>query len=353
MLLLLCMHTSLTWSDTIACDTTSTSKKKTSGLVRAVTNAANHVISIKEKVFPPAKYDTTYMNRRYKGWYLQMFSRFSGIAYKAKSPLPQESEKVYLDVESPMRVNLGMTINYRTLSASVSVSPDKLFKKNNNRSFRLSSNGNRMGFEISHHSRSNFKHKENDIKSDLYHMEAKKKNDLLLTGYYVFNARKFSYAAAMTQSWKQKRSAGSFLVGATYFRNHLTEDWQSTSSERTSIEVGTTIDGVSINPGYAYSYVTKNGKWLLHFSASPGLIVYNGVNTKFSSSETGVQISKSFDRSPFPNWNVTGRFAFVRYFPKGHFAITANIASLFLQKVNDSHINDTEWRGQLTYGFRL
>ncbi len=313
----------------------------------------DYVIGLKERFFPAGKYDSIYMEHRYKGWYLQVFSRFSGTTYKAKSPLPQESEKVYLDVESPMRVNLGLTINYRTLSASVSISPDKLFKKNNDRSFRLSSNGNRMGFELSYHSRSNFKQRECDMKEERYHMKAKKKNDLLLTGYYVFNARKFSYAAAMTQSWKQKRCAGSFVVGATYFRNHLTEDWQPTSSEHIPVEVGTTIDGVSINPGYAYNYVNKNGKWLLHFSASSGLILYNGVNTKFSSLETGSQISKSFDRSPFPNWNVTGRFAFVRYFPKGHLAITANVASLFLQNVNDSHINDTEWRGQLTYGFRL
>ncbi len=346
------MHTSLAWSGTIACDTTSTGKEKTPSLAKAVTNAGNHIITIKESIFPSAKYDTTYMDRRHKGWYLQVFSRFSGTAYKAKSPLPQENEEIYLDVESPMRVNLGLTVNYRTLSASVSVSPDKLFKKNNDRSFRLSSNGNRIGGEISYHSRSNFKQKVSNIKDESYRMEAKKKNDLLLTGYYVFNARKFSHAAAMTQSWKQKRSAGSFWVGATYFHNHLTEDWQPTSSARIPTEASTTVDGVSINPGYAYNYVTKNGKWLLHFSASPGLIVYNGVNTKFSS-ETGVQTSQSFDRSPFPNWNVTGRFAFVRYFEKGHLAITANVASLFLQKVNDSRTSDTEWRGQLTYGFQL
>ncbi len=127
----------------------------------------DYIIGLKERFFPAGKYDSIYMEHRYKGWYLQVFSRFSGTTYIAISPLPQESEKVYLDVESPMRVNLGLAINYRTLSASVSISPDKLFKKNNDRSFRLSSNGNRMGFELSYLSRSNFKHIDYDIKREM------------------------------------------------------------------------------------------------------------------------------------------------------------------------------------------
>lgn len=39
---------------------------------------------------------------------------------------------------------------------------------------------------------------------------------LNLTGYYTFNHRRFSYPAAFTQSYIQRRSAGSWLAGISY-----------------------------------------------------------------------------------------------------------------------------------------
>ena len=39
---------------------------------------------------------------------------------------------------------------------------------------------------------------------------------LNVVGYYIFNHRRFSYSAAFTQSYIQRRSAGSWLAGFSY-----------------------------------------------------------------------------------------------------------------------------------------
>lgn len=44
---------------------------------------------------------------------------------------------------------------------------------------------------------------------------------LMLDGYYLFNGKHFSYAAAYDQSTIQRRSAGSLMAGAMYFHSHI------------------------------------------------------------------------------------------------------------------------------------
>ena len=44
---------------------------------------------------------------------------------------------------------------------------------------------------------------------------------LILDGYYLFNGRRFSYAAAYDQSTIQRRSAGSLMAGAMYYHSHI------------------------------------------------------------------------------------------------------------------------------------
>ena len=39
---------------------------------------------------------------------------------------------------------------------------------------------------------------------------------LTLNAYYAFNGRRFSYPAVFSQSWMQKRSCGSLMLGASF-----------------------------------------------------------------------------------------------------------------------------------------
>ncbi|MCR5240734.1 MAG: DUF4421 domain-containing protein [Prevotella sp.] len=48
-----------------------------------------------------------------------------------------------------------------------------------------------------------------------------KVHSLIADGYYMFNSKHFSYAAAYKQSVLQKRSAGSLMAGAMYYYGHI------------------------------------------------------------------------------------------------------------------------------------
>ena len=99
---------------------------------------------------------------------------------------------------------------------------------------------------------------------------------VIFDGFYMFNGKRFSYAAGYDQSSVQKRSAGSFMLGLMWFQ--------------TSIDYARPLNGLliqllggvgriklhegSIGVGYSYNWVpVKN--LLFNITAMPMLVVYN------------------------------------------------------------------------------
>jgi hypothetical protein len=99
---------------------------------------------------------------------------------------------------------------------------------------------------------------------------------LIANGYYLFNGKRFSYAAAYDQSVLQKRSAGSLMVGAMYFYGRI--DYSSPSNGdliylmhglgRVKLWQG------SVGVGYAYNWVPARGL-LINILAMPMLTFVN------------------------------------------------------------------------------
>ncbi|MGN0221129.1 MAG: DUF4421 family protein [Prevotella sp.] len=102
----------------------------------------------------------------------------------------------------------------------------------------------------------------------------------ILTGYYLFNGKRFSYAAAYDQSVIQLRSAGSLMLGGAYYRSVV--DYASNENAdfigmmgnvgKLSITMG------CIGLGYAYNFVPAKG-WLINAMLMPMVSVYNGTTT--------------------------------------------------------------------------
>ena len=101
------------------------------------------------------------------------------------------------------------------------------------------------------------------------------------SAYYVFNHRRFSYPAAFSQSTVQRKSCGSWLLGARYDRQHMEFDYTqppeahsgSTCHELIMDELKwNKIDyrAFSVCGGYAYNWVFAPG-WLLGVSAMPAI----------------------------------------------------------------------------------
>jgi hypothetical protein len=99
---------------------------------------------------------------------------------------------------------------------------------------------------------------------------------LMLDGYYMFNGKRFSYAAAYDQSAIQRRSAGSFMAGFMYYHSHinyafdLNADFILMMNDIGRIKQWQGSAGV----GYAYNYVPVKGMLISAF-AMPMLTLYN------------------------------------------------------------------------------
>lgn len=96
-----------------------------------------------------------------------------------------------------------------------------------------------------------------------------------LNGFYMFNHEKFSYRSSYMQADKQKKSAGSFLLGATFgiFRfqadSSLIPDLNApTNTTEAHVQSGK-FTTLGILPGYAYNFVVKDFYLNLSFSAGP------------------------------------------------------------------------------------
>ena len=103
-------------------------------------------------------------------------------------------------------------------------------------------------------------------------------NTLIADGYYMFNGKKFSYAAAYDQSVIQKRSAGSLMAGLMY--NYTNIDYSS----KYNGDIIYLMEGLgrvklwqgSVGVGYAYNWVPARGL-LINVMAMPMLTFVNKI----------------------------------------------------------------------------
>ena len=99
---------------------------------------------------------------------------------------------------------------------------------------------------------------------------------LFLDGYYMFNGKHFSYAAAYDQSLIQRKSAGSLMAGLMYYHTSVSFE------DRSNWPLMAFMKGVgklkftqaSVGAGYAYNWVPARG-WLVNMMVMPMLQFYN------------------------------------------------------------------------------
>lgn len=178
---------------------------------------------------------------------------------------------------------IGIKVGYRGCGFGymINVGGDK------SRRLTFGATGNAYSLNVRFHSFENT-HPDLDMKSDLFDeedMEEMKKvvlidpikvNTILADGYFLFNSRKFSYAAAYKQSVIQKRSAGSLMAGAMF--NYTNINYAADSNGdliflmhglgRVKLWQG------SLGLGYAYNWVPCKGL-LVNVMAMPMLTFVN------------------------------------------------------------------------------
>lgn len=109
-----------------------------------------------------------------------------------------------------------------------------------------------------------------------------------INGYYVFNGRRYSQAAAYNQSVIQRRSAGSFLLGATWYQSSF--DY-SNKKNAEMILLSNNVNRIKLHQanigfGYGYNLVPFRG-FVINAMAMPTLSFYNRVKVyKYDSNFT-------------------------------------------------------------------
>ena len=160
--------------------------------------------------------------------------------------------------------------------------------------------------------------------------------------YYAFNNKKFSYPAAFTQMFIQKKSAGSLLVGGELHVNVL--------------NIGDTLDGdelfrirnvtYGLGVGYGYNLVLFK-KMLVHVSALPYLVLHSKtiVNNYMQNDYTVT--------SDFPEVFIAARGALVYNFNPRWFA--GATGQLNWSNVNNNKLKTTnsQWQIFMFVGIRL
>ncbi len=238
---------------------------------------------------------------------------------------------------------MSLTASYRGLSLSLSLNPAKLAGRNKDYELNVNAYGNRFGADLILQSAKTY---EGTVEAPSGVVEmpvgSVSQKMLMADAYYVFSGRRFSFPAAFTQSWLQRRSAGSFMLGVSFVGGRFRADKAGTlggGSARLSLLSG------SVGAGYAYNWVIRR-RWLLHISTLPQLVV---------ASRNRLEADGEAQKMPysFSNAVVVGRLALVRHFGTYFAGMNAVVNASLFGDADSFSLSTLKWRARVFVGIRL
>ena len=168
---------------------------------------------------------------------------------------------------------------------------------------------------------------------------------LNLAGYYTFNHRRFSYPAAFTQSYIQRRSAGSWLAGISYQGGSIETTAALAARNASAPDTRIYIGHLGIGGGYGYNWVLGR-KWLLHFSMLPTFVIYNRNNMTVNGERKKAQHMRF-------NMIFNERAAIVHNFSSRYFAGATLVMNNSVFDDDAVTVNQNKWRARAFVGMRL
>ena len=189
-----------------------------------------------------------------------------------------------LSFKPPMTSSVGFWVGYRGTGLSVA----KSLGKKVGTSLSFSTTGAKYGFNLRLKS---FEIDDATLDATIYDngiadhqqyvghtREPVTIGSLYLNGYYVFNGRRYSQAAAYNQSVIQRHSAGSLLVGATCYLSALDlSDAKNAPIMFLSYNTGQIkLHQANLGIGYGYNLVPLRGL-VINAMAMPTVSIYNRV----------------------------------------------------------------------------
>ena len=282
-------------------------------------------------------FDTTFITRPKTRWTLITRLNFSGMDIESKGYDQGRRFKSVMQANRKTTISLGAS--YLGVALSLSLNPAQLAGKYHDFEINFKSYGRRFGFDVSYTDAKNFEGWYDADGMPRYTLPdgTLAVKTLNANAFYIFNHRRFSYPAAFSHNYIQRRSAGSFLLAASFQWQHAFHDWdQDTKLRMTNIGLGA---------GYGYNFVPHRG-WLLHLSALPTFILYSHTSMTFGE-----------DRIPlhyhFPEVIITSRGAVVRQWTKTYAGISMRFNFTNIGSEKSLAVHNQKWLARAFYGIRL
>ena len=250
------------------------------------------------------------------------------------------------DLKTSHKTTMSIGASYRGISAAVAINPAKMKGLYKDYEFNLNYYSSRLSLDFSYQRSETLA---GDFTGDRGDLRLESGEALLkvlnIAGYYTFNHRRFSYPAAFTQSYIQRRSAGSLLAGISYQGGSIktTDDLKARNPNAPDVRIY--IGHVGIGGGYGYNWVPSR-KWLLHLSILPTFVVYNRNNMTVNGERKEAQHMRL-------NMLFNERAAVVYNFSPRYFASLTAVVNNSVFKDDNVTVNQNKWRARASFGMRL
>ena len=287
------------------------------------------------------KYDTAYIGRPRERLMFKLRANISGSDFDIERRVDGMVGRSNFSTDHKATISIGA--NYRGITAGLAFNPASMKGKNNDYELNMNAYTNRYGIDVIYQ-QSKTLSGSSESNGVVYPIEKGMVGLRMLNvnGYYAFNGRRFSYPAAFSQSYIQKRSAGSWLVGFSYMGGRI-----KTTEEKPvdSPDIRVFVGHLAVGGGYGYNLVV--GKHLLfHLSTLPTLVIANRNNIRIDGERRDMD-------TKFPDFILTERAAIIYNFNSRYFLGTTFVLSHSLLGDKNVDINYRKWRQRTFFGFRL
>ena len=307
-------------------------------------------------------YDTNYVVRPEGRLTLKVRLNQTGNDFHAKGTVNDIYSKA--DLHTSHKTTMSIGASYRGISAALAINPAKMSGAYKDYEFNLNYYSSRLSLDFSYQRSESLA---GDIERDKPQwtgyggneywagadgtgMQRLEQGDVTMkvlnvAGYYTFNHRRFSFPAAFTQSYIQRRSAGSWLAGISYQGGSIETTDALLARNPLAPETRIYVGHFGIGGGYGYNWVLGRG-WLLHFSMLPTFVVYNRNNMTVRGER------KEAQRMRF-NMIFNERAAIVYSFSPRYFAGATLVMNNSVFDDDVVVVNQNKWRARGFFGLRL
>ena len=285
-------------------------------------------------------YDTQYISRPDKRLLIRVRGNLSGNTFRYKNV--QDGDNTHAHLSTSTRGTISLGASYMGLGAAFSINPGKLSGRNQDYEFNISASSNRYILDLNYQ-RSNTLSGDISTKERTEYVDKEyvKLNMINFTGCYIFNHRRFSYPAAFSQSFIQKHSAGSWLVGVSILGGSINT---GDGAPEGFPDMRLKVRNIALGGGYGYNLVRR--KWLFHLSLLPTIICYN--YNKITLNGESIR-----EYTHFPDMIVNSRLGVVYNFSSKYFMGSTIVVNSSVFGNFNHYTWQTKWNARAIIGLRL